>query len=168
MSVLETLDTIKKADALEKALAAQGDRKLKVFLQVNTSAEDSKSGLSPLKQEVVASAEASDDSLPALAKHVINACPHLKLAGLMTIGSFEASHSENEENKDFAALIETRKWLAAHLSMKEDELELSMGMSADFEVAAKAGSNNVRVGSRAFGQRPSKEEAKAQREKEKS
>jgi PLP dependent protein len=36
-------------------------------------------------------------------------------------------------------------------------VELSMGMSDDFEVAVRMGSTNVRVGSKIFGQRPSKE-----------
>ena len=36
-------------------------------------------------------------------------------------------------------------------------IELSMGMSDDFEVAIKMGSTNVRVGSKIFGQRPTKE-----------
>jgi PLP dependent protein len=39
-------------------------------------------------------------------------------------------------------------------------LELSMGMSNDFEIAVQMGSTNVRVGSRIFGQRPGKESAK--------
>lgn len=37
-------------------------------------------------------------------------------------------------------------------------VELSMGMSDDFEVAIRMGSTNVRVGSKIFGQRPPKEE----------
>ena len=37
------------------------------------------------------------------------------------------------------------------------DIELSMGMSDDFEVAIKMGSTNVRVGSKIFGQRPKKE-----------
>lgn len=36
-------------------------------------------------------------------------------------------------------------------------IELSMGMSDDFEIAVKMGSTNVRVGSKIFGQRPAKE-----------
>lgn len=45
--------------------------------------------------------------------------------------------------------------------MKEEipdvgDVELSMGMSDDFEVAVKMGSTNVRVGSKIFGQRPAK------------
>ena len=39
-----------------------------------------------------------------------------------------------------------------------ENIELSMGMSDDFEVAVQMGSTNVRVGSKIFGQRPTKEE----------
>jgi uncharacterized pyridoxal phosphate-containing UPF0001 family protein len=38
-----------------------------------------------------------------------------------------------------------------------ENIELSMGMSDDFEVAIKMGSTNVRVGSTIFGERPTKE-----------
>ena len=38
-----------------------------------------------------------------------------------------------------------------------ENVELSMGMSDDFEVAVQMGSTNVRVGSKIFGQRPRKE-----------
>jgi len=38
-----------------------------------------------------------------------------------------------------------------------ENIELSMGMSDDFEVAIRMGSTNVRVGSKIFGQRPAKE-----------
>lgn len=40
------------------------------------------------------------------------------------------------------------------------ELELSMGMSNDFEEALKLGATNVRIGSTIFGSRPSKQELK--------
>lgn len=87
----------------------------------------------------------------------------------MTIGSFEASHSD-APNPDFTALIETREKLFEVLSglvsnghegmraaveqMGREGLELSMGMSEDFVKAIRAGSTNVRVGSRIFGARP--------------
>ena len=163
---LETLDTIKKADLLEKALAPE-DRKLNVFLQVNTSSEESKAGLSPIKVEASSSSVDDTGELVQLAKHILNDCPHLVLKGLMTIGSYEASHDADAPNPDFENLKETRKHLAKILGREEESMELSMGMSADYAAAIKAGSDNVRVGSLAFGQRPSKEEAKEQREKEK-
>ena len=41
-----------------------------------------------------------------------------------------------------------------------ENVELSMGMSDDFEVAVQMGSTNIRVGSKIFGQRPTKEGTK--------
>ena len=44
--------------------------------------------------------------------------------------------------------------VASALKKEENEVELSMGMSADFKQAIKFGSTNVRVGSTIFGARP--------------
>ncbi|WOO81874.1 Pyridoxal phosphate homeostasis protein [Vanrija pseudolonga] len=158
--VLETLASVKLADLLQKALAGSG-RVLDVYLQVNTSGEDAKSGIEPLTAS-------SDDTAPlvALAEHVRAACPALRVRGLMTIGSWEASHAEGTPNPDFAALKETRANLARILASKGvyasaeegvKSLEISMGMSADFVEAVKDGSNSVRVGTRIFGARPRKQ-----------
>ena len=102
--------------------------------------------------------------------HVLSSCPELRLKGLMTIGSFDASHGEGEENPDFATLARCGEELVAALrkeveggkeevkagleEIENDGLELSMGMSDDFVKAIKQGSSNVRVGSRIFGPRP--------------
>ncbi|KLU89586.1 YggS family pyridoxal phosphate enzyme [Magnaporthiopsis poae ATCC 64411] len=65
------------------------------------------------------------------------------------------------ENEDFAVLREQRDLVAKELDMaSEDELELSMGMSDDFEGAIAMGSGEVRVGSTIFGERPAKADAK--------
>jgi len=148
--VLETLSTTKLADLLQRNLAGT-DRVLRVYLQVNTSGEDSKSGVDPLT-------ETSDASAPlaALALHVRDKCPNLKIAGLMTIGSWEASHAPGE-NPDFLSLKANRVLLAKILGIHPEELELSMGMSADFVEAIKEGSSGVRVGTRIFGARPKKQ-----------
>lgn len=117
---------------------------------MNTSGEDAKSGLAPLT-----SSSGPDAELAALAIHVRDACPALKVVGLMTIGSWEASHAQGE-NPDFKTLRESRTHLARLLGMQEDSLELSMGMSADFVEAVREGSSSVRVGTRIFGARPKK------------
>jgi len=166
LRVIETLDSRKKADLLEKALAGD-DRILRVFLQVNTSGESFKSGLSPLSLSSPNSSDQSEDDLTSVAKHVISSCPHLKLIGLMTIGSWEASHDHSKVNPDFVTLVKSRNRLSQKLGIEPDRLQLSMGMSKDFVQAIEAGSDNVRVGSLAFGKRKSKEEAKLEREREK-
>ena len=77
----------------------------------------------------------------------------------MTIGAIARSKAtgEGEENEDFKTLKEERDRLQSELGV---ELELSMGMSEDFEGAIGMGSSEIRVGSTIFGERPPKSEAK--------
>ena len=119
-------------------------------MQVNTSGEDSKSGVPP-GSEVV-----------ALCRHV-RAQNGLRLQGLMTIGAIARSQASGsghgDENEDFVTLRRERDHVAEALGMEAEELELSMGMSADFEEAIRMGSAEVRVGSTIFGERPPKDQA---------
>ncbi|WEW59370.1 hypothetical protein PRK78_004841 [Emydomyces testavorans] len=159
---VESLDTQKKASLLDKGWgerlknqAEQHDgrvdeQRLRVFVQVNTSGEQSKSGIEP-SQAV------------ELCRFIRNKCPCLKLQGLMTIGAIARSKATTLEsqNEDFACLRETRDKVCEELRLNgEDGLELSMGMSEDFEGAIAMGSNEVRVGSTIFGARPPKGAAK--------
>lgn len=59
----------------------------------------------------------------------------------MTIGSFERSKDSENENEDFVALKRVRDEVSKELGR---ELELSMGMTNDFEQAIQLGSANVR------------------------
>lgn len=147
--LLETLSSSKAADLLQKHLPAE--QTLNVYLQVNTSGEDAKSGLPPLT-----SSSTCSEPLVELAQHVIRNCDRLNLLGLMTIGSWDASHDTSKPNPDFTCLTETREELRRLLGEEAKELELSMGMSADFAQAVREGSNSVRVGTRIFGERPKK------------
>lgn len=155
---VSSVDTVKKADALEKGRAVLAGRlgeegegaRLRVLVQVNTSGEEEKSGVQP--GEAV-----------GLCRHVREKCPHLVLAGLMTIGALarsrEASAGEGV-NEDFVVLRETRDRVAEELKVEKGELELSMGMSSDFEGAIGLGSDEVRVGTTIFGERPARKDAK--------
>lgn len=64
----------------------------------------------------------------------------------MTIGKYD-----DVADIYFKKLYEIKKKVEE--SLKVDNLELSMGMSADYELAIKYGSTNIRVGSTLFGQR---------------
>jgi pyridoxal phosphate enzyme (YggS family) len=150
---VSSVDSEKKCNELEKGRKALtekdgGVEKLRVKVQVNTSGEESKSGVEP------------GDAL-ALCKHVVEKCPHLELSGLMTIGAIARSKATTEEtkNEDFESLKEVRGKVAEGLGWEEDKLELSMGMSSDFEGAIAMGSSEVRVGSDIFGERPAKKDA---------
>ena len=80
----------------------------------------------------------------------------------MTIGALARSQATTDEteNEDFITLKTQRDLVTKELSLEEGRLELSMGMSEDFEGAIRLGSSEVRVGSTIFGQRPPKSEAK--------
>ncbi|TFK27936.1 proline synthetase associated protein [Coprinopsis marcescibilis] len=164
---LQTLGSTKAASALNKAVSSDRPTPLRVLLQINTSGEDSKSGLPPLGS----SEDVSGSEVAKLATYVIKECPRLRLEGLMTIGSLELSihASETEKNADFETLKQTRDILKAYLCSTLGEgsasqwgqertgrLLLSMGMSSDFETALKAGGDIVRVGTGIFGTRPKK------------
>lgn len=167
------MSSTKAAKGLNKAVGE--GRILKVLLQINTSGEESKSGLPPLTSSPPAEAE-----LIQLAQHILVECDRLHLQGLMTIGSLAQSLS-NSENQDFETLKKTRDILQTFLEANRNDMQkrvgdrlkstggertiawgddgrllLSMGMSSDFEAALKAGSDIVRVGTAIFGERTKK------------
>jgi pyridoxal phosphate enzyme (YggS family) len=151
---VSSIDTLKKAQLLDKyrgdlVTAEPSTPKINVHVQVNTSGEESKSGCAP------------GDEAVSLCRSIVQDCPNLHLLGLMTIGAIArsvATTAENE-NDDFILLKQQRDLVARELGL-DGELELSMGMSEDFEGAIAMGSDEVRIGSPIFGQRPAKSEAK--------
>jgi PLP dependent protein len=158
---MHTLTSTKVAGLLSKHLPDSRVSPLKIYIQINTSSEDSKAGLR-------ASSHSDTEAMTKLTElcaYIINECPNLRLCGLMTIGSIDESTSE-EENRDFVCLDETRIALERVLAQKFSDdlwgelsgdgklrLALSMGMSSDFEEAIRQGSDTVRVGSSIFGER---------------
>lgn len=162
---MSSVDSEKKARELEKGRKAAAEqakeengselKALLVHAQVNTSGEAEKSGVEP-------------EEAAKLCKYIKDGCPHLELAGLMTIGAIARSQvtTEETENEDFVKLREVRDSIRKELKLDEKDLELSMGMSADFESAIRCGSDEVRVGSTIFGERPPKKDAKVKDEVE--
>lgn len=128
---VETVSSLKLASKLNNAVPDTDSTLLKIFVQVNTSGEDSKSGVEA-------------DECAALCQDIVAKCPKLHLQGLMTIGA-------PDDESCFTALAECRDAVAS--SLGRADLELSMGMSGDFEAAIAAGATNVRVGSTIFGAR---------------
>lgn len=136
LAMVEGVDSQKLANHLDRAVSAIGRKPLKVLVQVNTSGETSKSGVDPA-------------SCVELVKHVKVGCPNLEFSGLMTIGM--PDYSSTPEN--FKMLSNSRLAVCKALGMAEEQCELSMGMSGDFELAVEMGSTNVRIGSTIFGPR---------------
>lgn len=88
----------------------------------------------------------------ALVEHINAKCPSLEFVGLMTIGSFGHDLSQGP-NPDFQVLLSLREELCKKLGAPPEQVELSMGMSMDFQHAIEVGSTNVRIGSTIFGER---------------
>ena len=142
VAVVETVTSVKLADVLQRACAKEA-KTLRVFVQVNTSGEENNGGVAP-------------GEAPKLARHIKDNCSNLELAGLMTIGALGHSLAKEHEagaNPDFILLRKCRDEVSSELGVKNTDLELSMGMSNDFEEAIRMGSTNVRVGSSIFGAR---------------
>lgn len=157
---VESVDSEKKAKLLDKgwgereaetAATNPEDGKLRIYVQINTSGEENKAGVEPA-------------AAAALCRYVREQCPRLKLQGVMTIGAIARSRATTAENvnEDFICLRETRDRVVEELGLTgaDAELELSMGMSSDFEGAIVLGSDQVRVGTTIFGERPPKAEAR--------
>lgn len=136
LACIETVTSVKLARAINKAVQGEA-RRLKVMCQVNTSGEASKGGAEPA-------------DCVALCRFIAEECAALDLAGLMTIGAPDYSGCRTE---DFDTLHQCCHDVAAALGLPAADLELSMGMSTDFERAILRGSNSVRVGSTIFGAR---------------
>lgn len=144
--MVESVDSIKLATLLDKAVASVNESgvikrifsgPLLVLVQINTSGEPQKGGCE------IGTNESID-----LSRHILQSCPRLKLAGFMTIGRLG-----EVDGKCFERLVSERKKVSEALLLQEDELELSMGMSSDFELAIEHGATSVRVGSSIFGAR---------------
>lgn len=133
--LVETVDRVELADRLE-ALLAGGPRLLPVFIEVNIAQEPQKNGVSL-------------GGAFALVEHLLASCPHLRLQGLMTVPPYDQDPARSRPH--FVALRGLADELARLASASP--LELSMGMSEDFEVAVEEGATWVRLGRVLFGER---------------
>lgn len=128
------LDSLRLADLLNARLERDG-RFLDVFVQVNTSGEDSKFGLHP------------DALLPFV--EALHRFPRLRPRGLMTLALFS---TDMAKVRPCFVLLRSLRDEAAKLL--PGLTELSMGMTGDFEEAIEEGATVVRVGQAIFGKRP--------------
>ncbi len=134
VSLIHSVDSISLADEINNR-AAKLDKVQKILLEIKTSSEETKAGIEQYEQ------------VSFLADH----CKYLdnsRLIGLMTMAPF--TDNEFLITKSFSEL---RK-LKNELNKQGFNLsELSMGMTADFEIAIDEGATMLRIGSAIFGQR---------------
>jgi pyridoxal phosphate enzyme (YggS family) len=135
--VIETLDNVKLAKALDKNLAVL-HRDLSVFIQVNIGREEQKSGVLP-------------EDCKTLLEQIAD-CRHLRILGLMCMPPYfvdpEMVRPYFTNMRHLAENLVSSKLIGQH-----GPVQLSMGMSTDFEVAIEEGSTVVRLGTAVFGQR---------------
>ncbi|MBU1406505.1 MAG: YggS family pyridoxal phosphate-dependent enzyme [Proteobacteria bacterium] len=134
---IETIDRLKLAKALEIRLAELG-KTMPVLVQINVGGEAQKAGVTP-------------EEAGQLCRE-LQQFPHLRLQGLMTMPPF---FEDPEESRGyFRRLRLLGDELAAQgLLGRHGMVQLSMGMSGDFEVAIEEGATLVRVGTALFGER---------------
>ena len=128
-SLMQSLDSIELATELNKKLLVK-ESTMNCLLQINAANEESKSGVN--------SEEATD-----IYQAIKETCPQINLKGVMTIGA------HTEDTKLIQQSFETTYSIYEKLQ-KEGASICSMGMSSDYELAIKCGSNLVRVGSALF------------------
>ena len=132
-AAFQALDSLEIAESLDRRLQQEG-RSLDVFVQVNTSDEPQKYGMTP---------DAADAFIRALPAYSA-----LRPRGLMTLALFSDDHEA--VRRCFVRLRELRDRLR---ETNPAIAELSMGMSGDFELAIAEGATTVRVGQAIFGAR---------------
>ena len=133
-ALVHSLDSARLADALQAA-AVHAARTLDVLIQVNVAGESQKSGIAPAEVE-------------ALASHVAGLSA-LRVSGVMCLAPFT-----DDEHTQRAAFAGARVALAqVRAAGHTHALELSMGMSNDYEVAVEEGATLVRLGTVLFGAR---------------
>ena len=135
-AAIHSVDTVELLQKIDAA-AAEAGRTPEVLIQVDLAGEATKFGAPPV-------------DVPRLFE-AAGSCRAARVAGLMTLPP--EPESPEDARPWFARLRGLRdEWLAAGVPASM-LVELSMGMSADFEVAIQEGSTIVRVGTAIFGSR---------------
>jgi len=133
--MIHSVDSLRLVEALERECSRLG-KVLPVLIEVNVAGESSKYGIAPENLRELLDAAAG--------------CGHLEVRGLMTMPPW--SPDPEKVRPYFARLRELL--VKAGEEWGHGLVELSMGMSADFEVAIEEGATMVRIGTAIFGRRP--------------
>nr|BFF38305.1 YggS family pyridoxal phosphate-dependent enzyme [Tenacibaculum mesophilum] len=135
-SCIESIDRLSVAQKLHQRLTFE-EKEIDVYIQVNTSFEESKFGAKP------------EETIELVKK--ISEFKNIHIKGLMTIGLL--SSESDEVRKCFQLLKQLQEEIKALQIPNVEMNELSMGMSGDLEIAIEEGATIVRVGTAIFGER---------------
>ena len=134
--IIQTVDRLSLVQEINRQAKKKG-KTVKVLLQVNISGEEAKSGIDPAE-------------VNSLLRETLN-LQNLSLQGLMTMPPY--FDDPEKARPYFIALRELSDTLRKEHGEDTDLKELSMGMSADFEIAIEEGATIVRLGTAIFGER---------------
>lgn len=139
VALIQSVDSVRLLDAINAEAVKQG-RRIDVLLEVNVSADDTKTGMSP------------DDFEALTAQYTRARFPGVRVRGLMGMATF--TDDRDVVRRDFTALRSLFDKLREGIFASSPEFDtLSMGMSDDRDIAVECGSTMVRVGTDIFGQR---------------
>lgn len=136
--VVETIDRVKVARALNRTLAGPMARVLPVLIQINIGREPQKAGVTP-------------ENVVGLLLE-LQLLKNIRAQGLMAVPPYsadpEAVRPYFRKMRELSLALRDRGLLAS-----EGKMELSMGMSGDYETAIEEGATMIRVGTALFGDR---------------
>ncbi len=136
VALIHSVDSLHLAGEIERQ-AAKAERQVEVLIEVLTTDESTKTGVSP-------------DAVAGLVESM-SPLAHVRVAGLMTVGPFlpdpETARPCFRKLRELKEEIEARRF--PDVCMRH----LSMGMTNDFEIAIEEGATLVRIGTGIFGAR---------------
>ena len=126
--VIESVDRIEIVKKISQY--ADGKNKIKVYLEINISNEDSKTGC-PIKD------------LYKVADEIIKNKDKIELVGIMSLGKVG-------DKEEFKKMGEIKNEICEKYGFDKDKFIASFGTSQDFEEAIISGSDEVRIGHQIF------------------
>jgi pyridoxal phosphate enzyme (YggS family) len=127
---IESVDSFKLAKELNNQCGKMNRTSLNIYLQINISREQTKSGIHP-------------DEVLQLYEEIVKNCERLKIVGIMSLG-------ELGNLAQFEAMYQIKSKICEKFNLNPEEFILSLGTSDDYEKAIEYGSNEVRIGGLLF------------------
>jgi len=142
--VIQTIDSLKKAQAIDKRVERAGKSVIPVLIEINIGSEDSKAGVKPEEHEPF------EEYMEKLVRD-ISRLEHLRVEGLMTMGP---RFGNPEDSRPYFRRTREIFEKIRDLNIPNVDMKyLSMGMTNSYRVAIEEGSNMVRIGTAIFGER---------------
>lgn len=142
--VIQTVDSYKKAEDIDKRVEAAGKDVVPVYIEINIGSEFSKAGLKPEEHKNF------EEYMVELVKDM-SRLKHLRVEGLMTMGP---RFGDPDDSRPYFRRTKELFDLIKESNIPDVDMKtLSMGMSNSYKVAIEEGSNMIRLGTSIFGER---------------